>query len=199
MNNINMPDFEKRPDLENKSEDAVLKSEQGKETVDFIKKDNPELKALVEADDVSSEARAQELIDTYFSKDAFSREKFADMLEYVQSGTLLTGEAEQTLEYKAAQASVTLDKAMKSNPDWANGQFDGKEMAKETMASLPPSEQESLADSFFDNTFSDGLSSGKLRGAYNVYVGLKGTPFSSRFAQREDQRLKEAGSAGFTL
>lgn len=84
------------------------------------------------------------------------------------------------------------EKGMKFDP--FNGrvspeiQKEGKELAE----LLSETDQEALAQQFFNNTIG-------RNGTYNVYALLKGTKFAEKFRELEDQRLKKAGHDGFNL
>jgi hypothetical protein len=68
---------------------------------------------------------------------------------------------------------------------------------KNYMNSLSPTEQENLAQEFYDSSI--GKAPENNRDAYYVYLNFKGTPFGNKFSQLENQRLKEAGAGEFKL
>lgn len=69
--------------------------------------------------------------------------------------------------------------------------------AEEALKNLSPADQEKMATNFFNDTIGRDISNNK--NAYIVYGVFKNTPFGQKFKQLEDDRLKKAGYAGFTL
>lgn len=69
--------------------------------------------------------------------------------------------------------------------------------AKKSLESLSASEQESIAETFYNDRISNNLSGDSVRSLYSIYPQFKGTVFGEKIRQMEDSRLKEAGYPGF--